>query len=63
MLQTPHTHKLEDMSTPPLIKVQDGVTYTIVERRPISDQFKYYWLGDNGEELELTWEEFRSYCL
>jgi hypothetical protein len=40
------------------VKSQDGATYTIVKRsRPDTGQRTYYWLGDNGQELELTDEE------
>lgn len=40
------------------VKVVDGATYALTERaRPASDQPSLYWLGDNGQELELTDEE------
>lgn len=40
------------------VKIQDGATYTIVKRsHPDTGQRTYHWLGDNGQELELTDEE------
>jgi hypothetical protein len=40
------------------VKVQDGATYTVIKRqRPGPDQDAYYWLGDNGQEIELTEKE------
>lgn len=40
------------------VKIQDGATYTIIERSPpAAGQRAYCWLGDNGQELELTDEE------
>lgn len=40
------------------VKIQDGATYTIAKRsHPDAGQRTYYWLGDNGQELELTEEE------
>lgn len=39
-------------------KIQDGATYTVVKRsHPAAGQQAFYWLGDNGRELELTEEE------
>ena len=41
-----------------MVKIQDGATYTVVKRsHPAPEQGAYYWLGDNGQELELTAEE------
>jgi hypothetical protein len=40
------------------VKVQDGATYTVVKRSsPAAGQRSHYWLGDNGQEIELTHEE------
>lgn len=51
------------MNAPPFVKVQGGATYTIIERLPASDPPVYYWLGDNGAELEITEEEASQYGL
>ncbi len=44
------------------VKILDGATYSVVKRsKPSEGQRDYYWLGDNGRELELTdseWNEF-----
>lgn len=40
------------------VKIENGATYTITRRtRPASGQSEYYWLGDNGRELDLSEEE------
>lgn len=40
------------------VKVHDGATYTVVKRSsPASGQRSHYWLGDNGQEIELTHDE------
>ncbi|MEV8336937.1 hypothetical protein [Leucobacter sp. NPDC077196] len=37
------------------VKTLDGATYTLSARtHPSSHQRSHYWLGDNGQELELT---------
>lgn len=42
-------------------KIQSGATYTVVKRKhPAAEQRAYYWLGDNGQELELTDEEAKE---
>lgn len=44
--------------TAPGVKVQNGATYTLIKRsRPSPGQNDTYWLGDNGQEIELTEEE------
>ena len=43
------------------VKIFDGATYSIVKRpRPAPGQSEYYWLGDNGRELDLTDDEARE---
>lgn len=40
------------------VKIQDGATFTVVKRaHPATGQPAYYWLGDNGQELELSDDE------
>jgi uncharacterized protein YbjT (DUF2867 family) len=40
------------------VKIRDGATYMIAKRsHPDAAQRTYYWLGDNGQELELTDED------
>ncbi|MHA7220356.1 hypothetical protein ACX80L_15895 [Arthrobacter sp. MDT1-48-3] len=40
------------------VKVQDGATFTVVKRSsPAAGQSSHYWLGDNGQEIDLTQEE------
>ena len=35
------------------VKIRDGATYMIAKRsHPDAAQRTYYWLGDNGQELE-----------
>ncbi|MBE1513722.1 hypothetical protein [Nesterenkonia halotolerans] len=42
----------------PSVKVQNGATYTVTKRpRPRPGQGSFYWLGDNGQEIELTEQE------
>lgn len=42
----------------PHVKVENGATYTVVSRsHPNPGQQSYYWLGDNGREIELTEQE------
>lgn len=37
------------------IKIQDGATYTIIKRANVAaGQQPYRWVGDNGQEIELT---------
>lgn len=37
------------------VKILDGATYAVVKRKkPSADQWDYYWLGDNGREIELS---------
>lgn len=37
------------------VKVIDGATYSVVKRKhPAEGQRDYYWLGDNGQEIEMT---------
>jgi len=46
------------------VKVADGATYTIVRRKnPQPGRPAYYWLGDDGAELELTDEEIHLHGL
>lgn len=45
-------------AVPPRVKVLNGATYTLTQRsRPSPGQRSHYWLGDNGQEIELTDEE------
>ncbi|GAA3406081.1 hypothetical protein [Pseudarthrobacter polychromogenes] len=40
------------------IKIQDGSTYTLIKRTNVTaGQQAYRWVGDNGQEIELTEEE------
>lgn len=40
------------------VRVQDGATYSVVKRlQPSAGQRSHYWLGDNGQEIELTEKE------
>ncbi|MBD1594397.1 hypothetical protein HC744_20450 [Arthrobacter sp. S1_S22] len=40
------------------IKIQDGSTYTLIKRANVAaGQQAYRWVGDNGQEIELTEEE------
>ncbi|MCC9144987.1 MULTISPECIES: hypothetical protein [unclassified Arthrobacter] len=40
------------------IKIQDGATYTLIKRvDAAAGQQPYRWVGDNGQEIELTDEE------
>lgn len=40
------------------IKIQDGSTYTLIKRANVAaGQNAYRWVGDNGQEIELTDEE------
>lgn len=40
------------------VKIVGGATYALTKRsNPASNQRSHYWLGDNGQELELTDEE------
>lgn len=40
------------------VKLQNGATYTVTKRsRPRPGQRSFYWLGDNGQEFELTEQE------
>lgn len=40
------------------IKIVGGATYSLTKRaHPRPDQRSHYWLGDNGQEIELTDEE------
>ncbi|WDF33719.1 hypothetical protein PTW37_01965 [Arthrobacter agilis] len=40
------------------VKVLDGATYTLVKRSsPAAGQGSHYWLGDNGQEIDLTHDE------
>lgn len=40
------------------IKIQDGSTYTLIKRSNVAGgQQAYRWVGDNGQEIELTEEE------
>lgn len=42
------------------IKILNGATYSIIQRpNPQPGQRNYYWLGDNGTEIELKDEEAR----
>ncbi|MHA7285940.1 hypothetical protein ACX80I_06660 [Arthrobacter sp. MDT3-44] len=42
----------------PRVKVQNGATYTVTKRsRPGRGQRPYFWLGDNGQEVDLTEKE------
>jgi hypothetical protein len=47
------THKLFRMT----VKILDGATYTIMKRASASGPRDYVWVGDNGQEIELTNEE------
>ncbi len=43
---------------PRAVKVENGATFTLVERKsPRPGQRSHYWLGDNGQELELSDDE------
>lgn len=46
-------HKLYRMT----VKILDGATYTIIRRACAPGQRDYVWVGDNGQEIELTEEE------
>ncbi|WP_158270283.1 hypothetical protein [Mycetocola zhujimingii] len=39
------------------VKILDGATYTIIRRASVPGQRDYVWVGDNGQEIELTEEE------
>lgn len=40
------------------VRIINGVTYTLIARhRPAEGQNAVRWVGDNGDEIELTAEE------
>ncbi len=39
------------------VKILDGATYTIIKRDSESGQLGYVWVGDNGQEIDITDEE------
>ena len=40
------------------VKVVEGATFSLTKRsHPTPDQRSHYWLGDNGQEIELTDDE------
>jgi hypothetical protein len=39
------------------VKILEGATYSIIRRPAAPGQRDYVWVGDNGQELELTDEE------
>lgn len=39
------------------VKILDGATYTIIKRASAPGRRDYVWVGDNGQEIELTDEE------
>jgi hypothetical protein len=46
-------HKLYRMTA----KILNGATYTVIKPASAPDQRDYVWVGDNGQEIELTEEE------
>ncbi|GAA2178106.1 hypothetical protein GCM10009847_06800 [Leucobacter tardus] len=39
------------------VKILDGATYSIIKRPPEPGKRDYVWVGDDGNEIELTAEE------
>lgn len=39
------------------VKIISGSTYSIIKRAPALGRRDYVWVGDNGQEIELTDEE------
>lgn len=39
------------------VKIVDGSTYSIIKRAPAIGRRDHVWVGDNGQEIELTDEE------
>ena len=38
-----------------IVKIRDDATYTLVKRsNAAAGQQDYFWLGDNGREIELS---------
>lgn len=54
---------LRPMRPPPFVKVQNGVTYTIAKRQPLTDPPVYYWKSSKGADLDVTWQEVQLYGL
>ncbi|MGV0111782.1 hypothetical protein [Arthrobacter sp. CP30] len=51
-------HAARDSDRLPAAKVHGGATYTLIMRpRPDAGERAHYWLGDNGDTIELTDEE------